>query len=83
MHILSALSQYDHKERRKIWNLSLRSFVHFLRAQIGYHIETLGELEALFPEEMAIYFDSIIRKVPITLHPIDVWAVADILKVIY
>ena len=31
---------------------------------------------------MTIYFDTIIRKVPITLYPIDVWAAADILKIL-
>jgi hypothetical protein len=70
------------KERRKIWWHSLRSFTKFLRDQAQNQIEQLGELDAIFPEDMTIYFDTIIRKVPITLYPIDIWATADILKIL-
>ncbi|MDE3055572.1 MAG: hypothetical protein KGI80_02600 [Verrucomicrobiota bacterium] len=31
---------------------------------------------------MTIHFDMIIRKVPITLYPIDIWTAADILKIL-
>lgn len=70
----------DKNERRQIWWFSLRSFTNFLRKKVRRKIEDLGELDIIFPEEMTIYFDNIIRKVPITLYPIDIWAVADILQ---
>lgn len=68
------------KERRTIWWDSLRSFTHFLRDQAKQDIENLGELDVIFPEDMTIYSDTIIRKVPVTLYPIDIWAVAEILQ---
>lgn len=68
------------KERRTIWWDSLRSFTHFLRDQAKQRIENLGELDVIFPEDMTIYSDTIIRKVPVTLYPIDVWAAAEILQ---
>ncbi len=68
----------DEKERRKIWWHSLRSFTRFLRDEARNQIEVLGELDVIFPEDMTIHFDMIIRKVPITLYPIDVWAAADL-----
>lgn len=67
-------------ERRKIWWLSLRSFTDFLRDETRRQIESLGELDVIFPEDMTIYFDGIIRKVPITLYPIDIWAAAEIIQ---
>jgi hypothetical protein len=72
----------DKKERRKIWWHSLRSFTKFLRDQARQRMEELGELDVIFPEDMTIYFDMIIRKVPDTLYPIDIWAAADILKIL-
>lgn len=67
-------------ERRKIWWSSLRSFVDFLRNKDIKNMESLGELESIFPEEMMLYFDCILRKVPVTLYPVDIWVVAEILQ---
>jgi hypothetical protein len=53
------------KERRKVWWHSLRSFTKFLRDQARL-IEDFGELDVIFPEDMTIYFDTILRKVQVS-----------------
>jgi len=70
----------DEKERRKIWLRSLRSFTEFLRVKFKQQIEILGDLESIFPKKMEFVEDVIIRKVPKTLYPIDIWAASQILQ---
>jgi hypothetical protein len=69
----------DKGERRKIWWHSLRSFTDFLRKKAKL-VELWGDLDIIFPEEMTIYSETIIRKVPPTIYPIDILAVAEILQ---
>ena len=78
-HYLLALHREAQKRRPKalLWQ-SLRSFAESLRHNIPLNEQ--GFLDCLFPREMGFCENQIIRKVPITLFPIDVLAVSQILE---
>ena len=66
------------KDKQNKWWESLNSFVHFLRKSLNF--DDRGYLNSIFPEKMEVRHKRVIRIIPKTLYPIDIFAVSEIIQ---
>jgi hypothetical protein len=72
-------TEIESGENRKRWWRSFASFVNFIRKDTRL-IEIQGTLNSFFPEKMAIHGGVIVRKVPLTLYPVDILVASEIVQ---
>jgi hypothetical protein len=78
LEVLRVQTILHHKQNK--WRESLLSFINFLRWESS--IEDQGYIDFLFPEELSVFDDQIIRERLPQEYPIDIFAVSEILRLL-
>lgn len=66
------------KDKQSKWWESLTSFINFTRLALDF--DDRAYLNNIFPDKMRIHHESIIRIVPKTLYPVDIFVASEIIQ---